>query len=103
MRWEAHVVEDREGELIRWESLEGADIPNEGSVRFRPAPGNRGTEVKLTFRFDPPGGPLGSALARMLDEVPDMLVFKALRRFKSLAETGEIPTTQRDPSTRRDG
>lgn len=101
--WDAEVVEDRPGELLRWESLDGADLPNEGSVRFHPAPSDRGTKVSLQFRFDPPGGALGTTAVERLDIVPSTLATRALRRFKSLAETGEIPTLEKNPSARGTG
>lgn len=103
LAWETQVVEDRPGELVRWESLAGAAVPNEGEVRFRPAPQDWGTEVTLHFRFEPPGGALGAAAAKLLDAVPGTLAGIALRRFKSLAETGEIPTLERNPSARGRG
>jgi uncharacterized membrane protein len=103
LEWDAQVVEDRPGELIHWKSVGDTRIPNEGTVRFRPAPGNRGTEVILRFRFHPPGGALGETAARLLRIVPSMLAEKALRRFKSLVETGEIPTTAHQPAARRGG
>ncbi len=101
--WDARVVEDRPGELLRWESTEGADLPNEGEVRFRPAPKGWGTEVMLRFRFDPPGGALGEAAVKLLGSAPGLLAFKALYRFKSLVETGEIPTLAKNPSARGSG
>jgi uncharacterized membrane protein len=36
--WEAEVINDKPNELIAWRSVEGADIDNAGSVRFRPGP-----------------------------------------------------------------
>lgn len=100
LEWDTRIVEERPGELLRWESLEGAELPNQGSVRFRPAPGSWGTEVTLHIRFEPPGGALGEALMKRLSIVPSMLALRALRRFKSLVETGEIPTTAHNPSAR---
>lgn len=101
--WETHLVEERPGELLRWESPPDAMLPNEGSVRFHPAPGDRGTQVRLTMRFDPPGGSVGRAALSRLDVVPEMLVGEALRRFKSLAETGEVQTTAGNVSARGRG
>ncbi len=100
VEWDAQVVEDRPGEFLRWESLEEAKLRNEGSVSLRPAPGDWGTEVTLRFRFDPPGGAIGKAALKRLGAVPGTLAGRALRRLKSLVETGEIPTTERNPSAR---
>ena len=101
--WNERLVEDRPGELLHWESEEGAPVSSEWSVRFRPASDDRGTEVTLRWRFDPPGGALGDAAMGVLGIVPDALVRQALDRFKSLAETGEIPTLERNPSARGQG
>ncbi|WP_408957066.1 SRPBCC family protein [Natrinema sp. 74] len=101
--WTTHVIEDRPGEVLRWESLEDAPVASEGAVRFREAPADRGTEVTLHFRFEPPGGPVGTAVTKRLEVVPDALAAVALDRFKSLVETGEIPTLERNPSARGAG
>ncbi|MDS0476733.1 SRPBCC family protein [Natrinema sp. 1APR25-10V2] len=101
--WTTQVVEDRPGEFLRWESVEDAPVASEGSVRFREAPAGRGTEVTFRFRFEPPGGPVGTAVTKRLEIVPDSLVAVALDRFKSLVETGEIPTLEGNPSARGAG
>jgi uncharacterized membrane protein len=101
--WETHVVEDEPGELLRWETPTDAVLPNEGAVRFRAAPGGRGTTVTLLVSFDPPGGTLGNRALQQLDIVPEKLAVEALGRFKSLVETGEIPTLDRNPSARGQG
>ncbi|WP_435174676.1 SRPBCC family protein [Halorussus sp. AFM4] len=101
--WETELVEDRPGELLRWRSDDDATVPNEGSVHFRAAPGDRGTEVTLRLRVDPPGGRVGRTAMGLLGVVPEALASKALYRFKSLAETGEIPTLERNPSARGRG
>jgi len=49
------IIEDRENEFISWASVEGADVDNSGFVRFKPAPGDRGTEVKVVIEYAPPG------------------------------------------------
>jgi uncharacterized membrane protein len=100
LEWDACIVEERPGEFLSWESLEGAQIPNEGSVRFQPAPGQRGTEVVLRFSFNPPGGLPGRQIAQSLGFVPGLLAYHALRRCKSLVETGEVPTLEHNPSAR---
>ncbi|WP_198157051.1 SRPBCC family protein [Aquincola tertiaricarbonis] len=101
--WDSETVNDRPGEGIGWRSLHGAAVPNEGSVRFRPGPADRGTVATLRFRFDPPGGVLGEAAVKLLARTPlNLAADGVLRRFKSLVETGEIPTTERQPAARAD-
>ncbi|MFP2901732.1 SRPBCC family protein [Corallococcus sp. 4LFB] len=100
LSWDSRVVEDRPPELHRWESTEDSPVKVQGQVRFKPAPADWGTEVTLHLAFAPPGGALGEALAKRLRAIPAMGVMKALRRFKSLAETGEIPTLDHNPSAR---
>ena len=101
--WDSEAVGDRPSESTGWRSLPGASIANEGSVRFHEAPTGRGTVVTLRFRLDPPGGALGDAALDLLGTTPlDVIADGVLRRFKSLVETGEIPTTERQPAARAD-
>lgn len=101
--WQLQLAEERPGELVRWESTEGALVPSEATVRFEPAPGDRGTEVRLEVRWDPPGGRFGAAVLERLGVVPGSFVMRALRRCKSVAETGEAPTLEGNPSARGSG
>ncbi|MFJ9721452.1 SRPBCC family protein [Streptomyces sp. NPDC101209] len=90
VEWEAETTQDIPGQLITWRSVDGADIDNSGEVRFVPAPGNRGTEIRVTLRYDLPGGALGKAAARYFGEEPHQQLDDDLRRFKQIAETGEV-------------
>lgn len=96
---ETRIVHERPGELLQWESLPGAAFPNEGSIQF--ALTDRGTEVRLRVRVLTPVGPARQWLERQLGPLPGALIRKVLRRFKSLVETGEIASTERNPSSRR--
>ena len=98
---DSRIVVDEPGRRIAWRSLEGAGLPNEGELVFGPGRVGWGTEVRLTWRFDPPGGALGD-LAAGRSGVPDAIGALVLRRFKSLAETGEVPTLAHNPTTRDD-
>lgn len=98
--WDAKITEERDGELIAWRSLDGAQIPNTGEVRFVEAPAGRGTEVHVQLSYDPPAGAVGAAFAKLFGEEPDQQVREDLRRFKRVMETGEIPTTEGQPSGR---
>ncbi|MBD2360520.1 SRPBCC family protein [Anabaena minutissima FACHB-250] len=101
VEWDADILEDRENELISWASVEGADIENSGFVRFQPAPANRGTEVKVVLEYNPPGGTLAAIFAKLFGEEPEQQIGDELRRFKMLMETGEIATTEGQPSGKK--
>ena len=88
IEWDAEIVVDRPGEMLAWRTLEGANLPNEGEVRFTDAPAGRGTEVRVRLQYDPPAG--GQVLARLLGNDPEGLIREALRRFKQVLETGEV-------------
>jgi uncharacterized membrane protein len=95
--WEAEIVADEPGRLIAWRSVAGAEVDNAGSVRFTPAPGGRGTEVKVVLTYAPPAGRLGTAVATMLGRSGDQEVREDLRRFKQRMEADEIATAARRP------
>ena len=90
VEWDAEIVEDRPDELIAWRALPGSDIQHEGSVRFKPAPADRGTEVEVALQYDPPGGKAGALIATMFGEEPTQQIRDDLRRFKQVMETGEV-------------
>lgn len=97
VRWDAEVVDDRPGKLLRWRSVSGADVANQGSVEFRAAPGERGTEVRVHLTYDQPGGRLGKAVSTLLGESPEQQVRDDLARFKQLLETGEVVRSEGTP------
>jgi uncharacterized membrane protein len=88
--WMAEITEDRAGELISWRSLPPSDAFNTGTVAFLPAPGNRGTEVHVTLRYEPPAGAVGAAIAKLFGKEPGQQVLSDLRRLKQVLETGEV-------------
>lgn len=90
VEWDATITEDRPNELISWRSDEDAAVFNAGSVHFRRAPGDRGTEVRVEVEYDPPFGKLGSKVAMLFREEPGQQVQDALRHLKQVMETGDI-------------
>jgi len=101
-RWRTRI-DDRAAETLRWTSEAEADIPNQGVLTFLPAPGDRGTEAHLDVRFDPPGGVVGEAIAKLFHVAPRAIVLSALYKFRALAITGEVPTTAPQPAARDGG
>jgi uncharacterized membrane protein len=87
--WEAMVTGDQPDREINWRSVPGSHVEASGSVRFVPAPGDRGTEVHVEMKVHPPGGALGVAVSKLFGESPDQQTHDDLRIFKEMMETGE--------------
>jgi len=103
VEWIAAITDEREGELIAWASVEGADVPNSGRIDFRDASGERGTVVTATILYDPPAGIIGKAVAKLFQREPAIQARRDLRRFKQLMETGEVATGARNRTLQEEG
>lgn len=93
------ITDDQADRLIAWESTPESQIETNGRVEFIDAAPGRGTMVRLTMRYDPPGGAIGKGIAKLLQREPNIQARRDLRRFKQLMETGEI-STNASPSGR---
>ncbi|HEY8946102.1 MAG TPA: YgaP-like transmembrane domain [Polyangiaceae bacterium] len=91
LEWDSRLVEMRPGELIRLSSNTDPTNANELRVYFSPSQRDFGTVVKLQWRFE---APLATALTRLFEGSLRRVGETALRRFKSLVETGEIATNR---------
>lgn len=101
VEWEAEITDDVPGERIAWRSSGDAAVENHGAVRFTPAPGDRGTEVHVTLHYSMPAGRLGETVARYFGEEPHQQLDDDLRRFKQMAETGEVVRSEGAPGGKR--
>jgi uncharacterized membrane protein len=90
VEWDATIVADVPNEVITWRSLENADVDNAGAVRFEAAPGGRGTIVRVNIEYNPVGGVIGAAVAKLFGEEPEQQLDDDLRRFKQVLEVGEV-------------
>jgi len=90
VQWRAEIVEDVPGERIAWRSLPGSTVHSHGSVRVRPAPGDRGTELLVSLKYDLPGRSVARRIARLLGYDPRLEVRSDLRRLKQTLELSEV-------------
>ncbi|MGG6242015.1 SRPBCC family protein [Nodosilinea sp. AN01ver1] len=97
IEWDAVIVNDEPNHLIAWTSTDDAPVENSGFVRFQPSAGDRGTEVKVVMEYQPPGGMLGTMMAKLFGEEPEQQIGDELNRFKQLMEAGEIATIEGQP------
>lgn len=97
MEWTAEVHNDVDKELIAWRSLPGSDVESAGSVRFKDAPGDRGTEVIVELKYNPPAGLVGASIAKLFGRDPETEIESDLFRLKEFFETGEVAETKGQP------
>lgn len=100
IEWDGEISDDRPNELIGWRSLPGSDVENSGRVRFQPAPGGRGTIVRVEMQYVPPGGGIGAMIAKLFGRAPEQEIQVDLYRFKQIMETGQVTTTEGQPAGR---
>jgi uncharacterized membrane protein len=97
VQWIAELVNDVPNELIAWRTVGDGEFASAGSIRFLPEPGNRGTVVSGTLRYNLRGGKVGAAVATIFGKEPSQVLHEGLRRFKQIMEAGEAPTTTGQP------
>jgi uncharacterized membrane protein len=103
VEWDAEVVEEVPGQRIAWRSVPDSSVESSGSVEFRRAPAEQGTEVRVVLDYQPPGGALGlgKVVAALFGEEPNQQLADDLRRLKQLIETGEIARSEGSPAGTR--
>ncbi|GAC1312811.1 MAG: hypothetical protein NVS2B3_14400 [Vulcanimicrobiaceae bacterium] len=88
--WEATIIDDTPGERIAWRA-DAAPVPHAGSIRFTPAPGERGTEVSVEIEYMVPGAKLGGLFVKATTKIPPVRLGELdLRRFKSMLEANDV-------------
>ena len=85
LEWDAEIINERQDELIAWQSLPGSSVPNAGSVRFEDATGG-GTILKVAMEVAAPAGEVGVAVAGLFGESPERQLTEDLQRFKEEME-----------------
>ncbi len=99
--WDAEIIDDEQSSRIAWRTLPGSSVEHEGVVSFEPASAGRGTVVRVSMTYVPPAGKFGVRIAKLFGEEPNFQIDSDLRRLKQLIETGEIATTDGQPTGRR--
>lgn len=97
--WDAEIVKEEEGTLLGWNSLPDSVLDNAGKVEFRDA-GEGETEIHAVISYRAPLGPAGESVARMFTPMFRNMLQDDLRNFRRFIETGELPTTEGQPSGR---
>ncbi len=83
VEYDATLTQEEPNRSIGWNST-GGSIETTGAVTFRDLEDN--TEVHVVMQWaDPPAGPIGEALSRILQD-PDKMLQEDLQRLKDIAE-----------------
>ena len=98
--WDAEIHNEDPGRMIAWRSLPGSEVDTAGSVHFNERSDGRGTELRVSLKYNPPGGSIGQGIASMLGSNPEKEIQEDLRRFKQLMETGEVATVDGQSTAR---
>jgi uncharacterized membrane protein len=101
LEWDVEITADQDGQRISWKSANDSAAQNAGTVRFDPAPGGRGTLVRVWIHLKPPMGRAAVGIAKLMGHDPKSEMRESLRRFKNLMEAGELPTTCGQSAGRR--
>jgi uncharacterized membrane protein len=83
--------------IWRSSAAQRSHIPESAPVSFTDAPMDYGTEVHVTIEAHPPAGKLGEMAQKVTGTEPLAKARDELRRFKQVAETGEIARSDATP------
>lgn len=97
--WTATIVEEQPGKVLAWSVRDGV-LPHEGRLDLVEAPGDRGTEVHVSLRYELPGGAVSELATKLTGDEPDLVLRSCLRRMKQLLECGLVVTTDGQPRGR---
>ncbi|KAA0597248.1 putative membrane protein [Azospirillum lipoferum] len=93
LNWRCVLDRVDEDRLLTWHTVGETALPHRASLMLSPAPGDRGTEVRLTLVYRVPA----TEVATLLGTTPAGQAEEALRRLKQRVETGELSTIERQP------
>lgn len=85
--WDAEVTRFEPNKTIAWRSVPGSMVDNAGIIRFE-SNDNGGTRVNIKLSYNPPGGALGHAMAKVFGADAKSELDADLMRAKTLIETG---------------
>lgn len=95
--WEADLITDEPGRRLSWKTVGDPDVASAGTILFRELPADRGTLVRVSLEYAPPGGTVGDVVARWFGSDPAMFIRGALHKFRQVMETGEVAISKGQP------
>jgi uncharacterized membrane protein len=90
----SQIVGQVENRSVAWRSDDNR-FPHQGEVTLQPGP--RGTTVRVSMEYQPPGGAPVAHLSRITGKEPHEALERTLYQLQSLLETGEIARSNTHP------
>lgn len=90
----SHMISSEENRRIAW-MCEDGHFPHSGEVVLEPS--GRGTSVRISMEYRPPGGKPAATLGRLTGLEPHEALERALYNLRSHLEAGEIPIAEPQP------
>jgi len=100
VEWDAEIIEEKYAEMVSWRTIGRTEVQQAGTIWFSKAPRDRGTVVRLHMSYTIPAGKLGKLATILVGEDADSIMQINLNRLKAYLETGEVPTTNGQPTGR---
>jgi len=86
VEWDAEVFNEKPYDMFAWRSLPGSELDTAGSVHFRRAVAKTGTIVRLSLKYNPPGGKLGAKIAELFGEEFEAETAAGLQKLKQFMD-----------------
>jgi len=83
-----------------WEPEDNAHIKYLVAMTSEPAQADRGTVVRMQVKYESLAAEIAAKFEKLFGDDAEMIAKKNLQRFKAFCETGNIPTTEGQPSGR---
>jgi uncharacterized membrane protein len=96
VEWDADLIDFIPHQVIEWESVPGSTVDNAGRITFREA-GDGSTQVNIRLSYNPPGGAIGHAVAKLFGADPKSEMDADLLRVKTFLESGAPPRDAAQP------
>jgi uncharacterized membrane protein len=95
VEWDAEILNEESGRLIAWRSFPGGQVDTAGSVHFEEKGFGNGTDVRVSLKYNPPGGKIGAGIAWLVGSSVESEIASDLCRFKKSMESGELSGAKR--------
>lgn len=87
VEFDAELTQDEPNRSLAWNSR-GGSLGTTGNVTFTPTEDNTLVHVVMQW-YDPPAGPIGEAVSKLLQN-PDQMLEEDLQRFKEQVEKEHV-------------